>query len=109
MLKMEFLLRHFSRSNEDAERLIELVKGIPCKINLISFNPHSGSFFRPTKEKRMIEFRNTLAAAGCIVFLRLSRGDDQMAACGQLGKPGTIQAPKLRVPQQFQVAVDSSI
>ncbi|PNY01830.1 ribosomal RNA large subunit methyltransferase N-like protein [Trifolium pratense] len=95
-------------SNEDAKRLTELVKGIPCKINLISFNPHSGSFFKPTKEERMIEFRNMLAEAGCVVLLRPSRGDDQMAACGQLGKPGTIQAPMLRVPQQFQMAVGSS-
>lgn len=102
------MLEGINDSDGDAERLIELVKGIPCKINLISFNPHSGSLFRPTKEERMIEFRNTLARAGVIVFLRLSRGDDQMAACGQLGKPGTVQAPLLRVPQQFQMAVGSS-
>jgi len=56
----------------------------------------------------MIEFRNTIARAGLTVFLRLSRGDDQMAACGQLGKPGTIQAPLLRVPQQFQMAIGGS-
>ncbi|KAK2354858.1 23S rRNA (adenine(2503)-C(2))-methyltransferase [Trifolium repens] len=102
------MLEGINDSNEDAKRLIELVKGIPCKINLISFNPHSGSFFKPTKEERMIEFRNMLAEAGCVVLLRPSRGDDQMAACGQLGKPGTIQAPMLRVPQQFQMAVGSS-
>ncbi|XP_027346873.1 uncharacterized protein LOC113858414 [Abrus precatorius] len=102
------MLEGINDSDEDAKRLIELVEGIPCKINLISFNPHSGSFFRPTKEERMIEFRNTLAGAGLIVFLRLSRGDDQMAACGQLGKPGTIQAPLLRVPEQFQIAVGNS-
>ncbi|CAJ2636478.1 unnamed protein product [Trifolium pratense] len=102
------MLEGINDSNEDAKRLTELVKGIPCKINLISFNPHSGSFFKPTKEERMIEFRNMLAEAGCVVLLRPSRGDDQMAACGQLGKPGTIQAPMLRVPQQFQMAVGSS-
>ncbi|RDX93638.1 rlmN, partial [Mucuna pruriens] len=102
------MLEGINDSDGDAERLIELVKGIPCKINLISFNPHSGSFFRPTKEERMIEFRNTLAGAGLTVFLRLSRGDDQMAACGQLGKPGTIQVPLLRVPEQFQMAIESS-
>lgn len=103
------MLEGINDSNEDAKRLIELVKGIPCKINLISFNPHSGSFFRPTKEERMIEFRNMLAEAGCVVLLRPSRGDDQMAACGQLGKPGTLQAPMLRVPQQFQTVVGSSM
>ncbi|KAI9107839.1 hypothetical protein K1719_021175 [Acacia pycnantha] len=103
------MLAGVNDSDEDAKRLIDLVKGIPCKINLISFNPHGGSLFRPTKEERIIEFRNKLAEAGCTVFLRPSRGDDQMAACGQLGKPGTIQAPLLRVPQQFQMALESSV
>ena len=87
---------------EDAKRLIDLVQGIPCKINLISFNPHKGSPFKPTKDENMIEFRNFLAAAGCTVLLRLSRGDDQMAACGQLGKLGDFQVPLSRVPAQFE-------
>lgn len=95
-------------SIEDARRLVGLVQGIPCKINLISFNPHGGSHFRPTSDEKMIEFRNLLAEAGCIVFLRPSRGDDKMAACGQLGKPGAIQAPLLRVPEQFQSVMEAS-
>ncbi|KAL3501195.1 hypothetical protein ACH5RR_035644 [Cinchona calisaya] len=100
------MLAGVNDSVEDAHRLIDLVRGIPCKINLISFNPHCGSQFKPTKEEKMIEFRNILAEAGCIVFLRWSRGDDQMAACGQLGKPGDIQAPLLRVPAEFQAALE---
>ncbi|KAI3467517.1 hypothetical protein Pfo_024180 [Paulownia fortunei] len=103
------MLAGVNDSIEDAKRLIHLVQGIPCKINLISFNPHCGSQFKPTREEKMIEFRNILAEAGCIVFLRLSRGDDQMAACGQLGKPGEIQAPLLRVPAKFQVALEASV
>ncbi|XP_039115591.1 dual-specificity RNA methyltransferase RlmN [Dioscorea cayenensis subsp. rotundata] len=99
------MLAGINDSFEDAKRLIELVRGIPCKINLISFNPHSGSLFKPTPEEKMIEFRNILAEAGLVVFLRLSRGDDKMAACGQLGEPGNIQAPMLRVPEQFRMAV----
>ncbi|KAF7114286.1 hypothetical protein RHSIM_RhsimUnG0091100 [Rhododendron simsii] len=102
------MLAGINDSMEDAKKLIDLVQDIPCKINLISFNPHSGSLFRPTSDDKMIEFRNTLAAAGCIVFMRLSRGDDQMAACGQLGKPGEIQAPLLRVPAQFQKVLEAS-
>ncbi|XP_022891487.1 uncharacterized protein LOC111406332 [Olea europaea var. sylvestris] len=101
------MLAGVNDSIEDAKRLIDLVRGIPCKINLISFNPHQGSQFKPTKEEKMIEFRNVLAEAGCVVFLRLSRGDDQMAACGQLGKPGEIQAPLLRVPAKFQGALEA--
>lgn len=99
------MLEGVNDSVEDAERLIELVRGIPCKINLISFNPHSGSQFKPSCEEKMIKFRNILAEGGCVVFLRPSRGDDQMAACGQLGKPGDIQPPLLRAPPRFQVAV----
>nr|GMD23295.1 dual-specificity RNA methyltransferase RlmN-like [Ipomoea batatas] len=103
------MLAGVNDSIEDAKRLIHLIHGIPCKINLISFNPHSGSLFKPTKEEKIIEFRNILAEAGCVVFLRLSRGDDQMAACGQLGNPGDIQAPLLRVPSQFQAALEASV
>lgn len=99
------MLAGVNDSIEDAKRLVELVRGIPCKINLISFNPHNGSHFKPTPEEKMIEFRNILAEAGCVVFLRLSRGDDRMAACGQLGEPGDIRLPLLRVPEQFQMAV----
>ncbi|KAI8527122.1 hypothetical protein RHMOL_Rhmol12G0051800 [Rhododendron molle] len=102
------MLAGINDSMEDAKKLIDLVQDIPCKINLISFNPHSGSLFRPTSDEKMIGFRNTLAAAGCVVFMRLSRGDDQMAACGQLGKPGEIQAPLLRVPAQFQKVLEAS-
>ncbi|KAI8023089.1 Dual-specificity RNA methyltransferase RlmN [Camellia lanceoleosa] len=101
------MLAGINDSTEDAKRLIELVKGIPCKINLISFNPHSGSQFRSTPDEKMIEFRNILAEAGCIVFLRPSRGDDQMAACGQLGKPGETQAPLFRIPAQFQTLLET--
>ncbi|CAL5398773.1 unnamed protein product [Camellia sinensis] len=101
------MLAGINDSTEDAKRLIELVKGIPCKINLISFNPHSGSQFRSTPNEKMIEFRNILAEAGCIVFLRPSRGDDQMAACGQLGKPGETQAPLFRIPAQFQTLLET--
>ncbi|RVX10401.1 Dual-specificity RNA methyltransferase RlmN [Vitis vinifera] len=99
------MLAGVNDSLEDARRLIGLVQGIPCKVNLISFNPHCGSQFKPTSEEKIIEFRNILAEAGCIVFLRPSRGDDQMAACGQLGKPGQVQAPLLRVPAKFQSAL----
>lgn len=103
------MLAGVNDSFEDAKRLIDLVQGIPCKINLISFNPHSGSKFKPTPEEKIVEFRNILAEGGCIVFLRLSRGDDQMAACGQLGKPGAREAPLLRVPPQFEMALNAAI
>lgn len=99
------MLAGVNDSMEDARRLIELVRGIPCKINLISFNPHKGSQFKPTSDAKMGEFRNILAEGGCTVLIRPSRGDDQMAACGQLGEPGDIQQPTLRAPASFQMTL----
>ncbi|XP_051225128.1 uncharacterized protein [Lolium perenne] len=93
------MLAGVNDSVDDAKRLTELVHDIPCKINLISFNPHSGSQFKPTPDEKIIEFRNMLIQSGLTVMVRLSRGDDQMAACGQLGEPG--QLPLLRVPEKF--------
>ncbi|KMZ70595.1 Ribosomal RNA large subunit methyltransferase N [Zostera marina] len=100
------MLEGINDSMDDAKRLVNLVHGIPCKINLISFNRHKGSFFEPSSNEKMAEFRNLLAEAGCIVLLRPSRGDDQMAACGQLGDPGNFQAPLLSVPDRFQTVVE---
>ncbi|KAJ8569804.1 hypothetical protein K7X08_006381 [Anisodus acutangulus] len=91
------MLAGVNDSVEDAKRLIDLVQIIPCKINLITFNLHSGSFFKPTKKEKILEFRNILAEAGCVMLFRCSRGDDQMAACGQLGKPESCEGLKLEV------------
>lgn len=103
------MLAGVNDSVEDARRLVELVQGIPCKINLIQFNPHSGSQFIPTDEDKMIKFRNVLAEGGCTVLMRFSRGNDQMAACGQLGMLGATQAPVMRVPEQFRTALKASV
>ncbi|KAH7284385.1 hypothetical protein KP509_34G052300 [Ceratopteris richardii] len=96
------LLAGINDSVEDAHRLIQLVRDIPCKINLITFNPHTEAAFIPTSEQKMLHFRDIIANAGLVVAIRHSRGDDQMAACGQLGQLGLDRAPKLKVPRQFQ-------
>ncbi|CAL9238094.1 unnamed protein product [Arabidopsis halleri] len=103
------MLAGVNDSMDDARRLVELVQGIPCKINLIQFNPHSGSQFIQTEEDKMIKFRNVLAEGGCTVLMRFSRGNDQMAACGQLGMIGAVQAPVMRVPEQFRAALKASV
>ena len=90
---------------EDANRLVLLVKDIPCKINLIQYNPHSGAAFLPTSEEQMLIFRDIIAKSGIVIAIRHSRGDDQMAACGQLGSVGLDQAPKIKVPPRFQSAL----
>ncbi|CAM6128826.1 unnamed protein product [Calypogeia fissa] len=99
------MLAGVNDSIEDAHRLVKLVEGISCKINLICFNPHSESGFRPSPKEQMLLFRDVITNAGLTVHIRQSRGDDQMAACGQLGTLSSRQAPRLPTPKQFQAAV----
>ncbi|KAL4537856.1 hypothetical protein Ndes2437B_g08951 [Nannochloris sp. 'desiccata'] len=73
---------------EDAEALIQLLlRNVRCKINLIVFNPHDGTPFAPSSSENVAAFRNQLIQGGHVATIRSSRGDDQMAACGQLGNP----------------------
>jgi 23S rRNA (adenine2503-C2)-methyltransferase len=71
-------------SFEDAKRLTELLEGLPCMINLLMFNPFSGSVFERPDEKQVYSFRDFLLNHGCVTVVRNSRGRDINAACGQL-------------------------
>ena len=71
-------------SPDDAHRLTKLLKGVQCKINLIPFNPHSESDFKRPTEKRVLEFQKILLNKNIRVLIRESRGQDILAACGQL-------------------------
>ncbi|CAI5932661.1 unnamed protein product, partial [Closterium sp. NIES-64] len=73
-------------SLEDARRLVTLTAGIACKINLIVFNPHPGTALQPSPLPRVLAFQHELVQGGRKAYLRHSRGDDEMAACGQLGQ-----------------------
>ncbi len=69
---------------EDAHRLIKMLKGIPCKVNLIAYNPTSDEFKRPDKA-RIQAFSDIICPIlYAPVTLRLSKGDDIDGACGQL-------------------------
>ncbi|HHL39697.1 MAG TPA: 23S rRNA (adenine(2503)-C(2))-methyltransferase RlmN [Deltaproteobacteria bacterium] len=70
--------------DDDAARLTRLLRPIPCKVNLIPFNPFEGSRFRPPRPSRVASFHKRLLDAGYAVFTRESRGRDIDAACGQL-------------------------
>jgi 23S rRNA (adenine2503-C2)-methyltransferase len=68
----------------EVRELVALVRDVPCKLNLIPFNPFPGSVFRRSPRARMLAFRDALADAGIVATLRKTRGDDIDAACGQL-------------------------
>ena len=67
-----------------ARALAALVRDVPCKINLIPFNPFAGSGFATTPRGRIRAFAGALQDAGIVTTIRRTRGDDIDAACGQL-------------------------
>ena len=67
-----------------ARELATLLKDLPCKINLIPFNPFPGSEYKRVTNTALNRFRDILAGEGYTVTVRTTRGDDIAAACGQL-------------------------
>ncbi len=71
-------------SDEDARRLVRLIRGIPAKINLIPFNEWPGAPYRRSSWERIEAFADIVYKAGYASPIRTPRGEDIMAACGQL-------------------------
>ena len=67
-----------------ARELLALVRNVPCKFNLIPFNPFPGSPFKRSPAERVRRFADILMQAGIVTTTRKTRGDDIDAACGQL-------------------------
>jgi 23S rRNA (adenine2503-C2)-methyltransferase len=67
-----------------AHALLSLVRDVPCKFNLIPFNPFPGTEFRVSPRARIVAFQRILADGGFVTTIRKTRGDDIDAACGQL-------------------------
>jgi len=72
-----------------AKQLVQLVQDVPCKFNLIPFNPFPGSGYNTSKPDHVRRFRDVLMQAGHVVTTRKTRGEDIAAACGQLA--GKVQ------------------
>ena len=83
------LLEGINDSQQDADALMRLLKGLPTKINLIPFNPFPGSRYRCSSKETIKRFKTRLVQAGFIATVRRTRGDDIIAACGQLA--GEVQ------------------
>ena len=85
-----------------ARGLVRLLNGLPCKINLIPFNPFPGTPFKPSGDEAIFEFQKVTRAAGIITTVRKTRGDDIDAACGQLvGKLLSPSERRVMVQQQL--------
>ena len=85
-------------SDDDARRLVDLIKGIPAKINLIPFNEWPGAPYRRSSWDRIERFADIIYKAGYASPIRTPRGEDIMAACGQL-KSETERARNARRAQ----------
>ena len=87
------MLKGVNDSDEDAHRLIKLIEGIPAKINLIPFNEWPGAPYERSSNNRIHRFADIIYKAGYASPIRTPRGEDIMAACGQL-KSETERARK---------------
>ncbi len=87
------MLKDVNDTDEDARRLVKLIKGIPAKINLIPFNEWPGSPYVRSDWSRIEAFADIIYKAGYASPIRTPRGEDIMAACGQL-KSATERARK---------------
>ncbi len=83
------LLDEVNDSAENAREVVELIRGLRAKVNLIALNPGPGIAFRTPAEERVLLFQKILMAAGVPTFIRRPRGRDIYAACGQLKR--TVQ------------------
>ncbi|MGC3938086.1 23S rRNA (adenine(2503)-C(2))-methyltransferase RlmN [Roseobacter sp. EG26] len=95
-ITFEYVMLHgVNDSDEDARRLIKLIDGIPAKINLIPFNEWPGAPYKRSSNNRIRAFADIIYKAGYASPIRTPRGEDIMAACGQL-KSATERARKSR-------------
>jgi len=78
------MLKGVNDSDADARRLVQLIAGIPAKINLIPFNEWPGAPYERSDPERIEAFADIVHKAGYASPIRTPRGEDIMAACGQL-------------------------
>ena len=78
------IFKDFNDTKEDAQELAEFAKCVPCKINIIEYNPIDDSEFQQADKTKVDDFANYLESKNLVVNVRRSRGKDIDAACGQL-------------------------
>ncbi len=84
-ITFEYIMLHGVNDSEaEARDLVRLIAGIPAKVNLIPFNPWPGSDYRPSGREALERFAAIVQDAGFAAPIRMPRGQDILAACGQL-------------------------
>jgi len=94
LLTFEYvLLSGLNDTDADALRVGELLRGIRAKVNLIPYNPGPELPYRPSPLERVLAFQRLLTERNIAAYIRISRGQDIGAACGQLRLEGAGQIP----------------
>ena len=88
------MLKGVNDSVADAKRLVKLIQGIPAKVNLIPFNAWPGAPYECSMPEAIAAFADVVNAAGYASPVRIPRGQDILAACGQL-KSASRRQPKV--------------
>lgn len=84
-ITLEYIaFRDFNENPEDADELFDFAKKIPCKVNIIEYNPINNAAFQKARPEKTDAFKERLEKKGLVVNIRRSRGKDIDAACGQL-------------------------
>lgn len=96
------MLQEVNDFSHHAEELIKLVKDLPCKFNLIPFNPFPGTKYERSSNNRIHNFKRILEQGGLVTTIRKTRGDDIDAACGQL--VGQVQ-DRTKRQERFKIQV----
>jgi len=99
------MLKGVNDSDEDARRLVRLISGIPAKVNLIPFNEWPGAPYRRSDRGRIKAFSDIVHKAGYASPVRTPRGEDIMAACGQL-KSATERGRRSRAEVLAETVLD---
>jgi 23S rRNA (adenine2503-C2)-methyltransferase len=95
------MLEGVNDTDAHARKLAKVVANVPCKINLIPFNPFTDSGYRSSSMSRINRFRDILMQKGIITVTRKTRGDEIDAACGQLAGKFTDRTQRtLRLQHQ---------
>jgi 23S rRNA (adenine2503-C2)-methyltransferase len=94
------MLDGMNDSPAHATQLLALVQDVPCKFNLIPFNPFPDAGLTRSSPERIREFAQRLGDAGYVATVRRTRGDDIAAACGQLA--GEVQDRTSRTSRSGQ-------
>lgn len=91
------IFKDFNDRIEDAQELAEFSKCVPCKINIIEYNPIDDGEFQQADREKVEAFAEYLASKNLVVNIRRSRGKDIDAACGQLANKNKAMAPQERI------------